>query len=170
MLRRLRTLGFGWLAGAVVACGLASAVACNDELQPHGLMMVPDAEPAADVPWLRATWADMQTCSGLHGHLSFDEILFYSVPRSHFMLDTMDVLGVWIPTYRQIYIALLNTKPYPDRTTRHEMMHALLYPMDSHNHPPEWFGPDAPCGDLMADGSDFTNFTPDVVLTPHPEP
>jgi hypothetical protein len=127
--------------------------ACGDATSPIHALIAEDAVPATDTAWLRQTWLDMQQCSGLKGSVRYQNVRFYSVPRTYFVVDSLDVLGVWVPAYREIYVAQLNVLPHSAgirRTTRHEMMHALLYPTPSHDHPPEWFGPQGPCGNLMA--------------------
>jgi hypothetical protein len=132
---------------------LLLVAACGDATNPIHTLIADDAEPAVDTAWLRQTWVSMQQCSGLKGAVKYQNVRFYSVPRTYFVVDSLDVLGVWVPAYKEIYVARLNVLPHSagtTRTTRHEIMHALLYPIQSHDHPPEWFGSQGPCGNLMA--------------------
>ena len=133
----------GWRS---IIFGLAVLTACEDATGPYdpevrNAILVKDVD---EVTWLHSVWNDMQRCSGLTGSIPFVKISFYSVPGPFFQYDTLDVIGLWDGARRQIYISHLETNPV--WTVKHEIMHALLYPI--HGHPPEWFVT-GPCGDLI---------------------
>lgn len=150
--RMRRTLGLLGLL-AVVACGDATAPSSTAPLYADATVIPRDTFDLE----ISGTWRHMQECSGLTGQIPFTAITFYSVPRDAFpygtLPDTGTAVGLFAGGQRQIYVAHLDHLPHSAAILdilRHEMMHALLYPISG--HPPEWFGPAGPCGDLMNDG------------------
>jgi hypothetical protein len=139
---------------------LVGVLACGESTAPKPAVLYPDAtvipRDTFDLA-ISATWRHMQECSGLTGNIPFDDITFYSVPHDSFHYtsgsDTGTAVGLWVSGYHQIYVAHLDSLQRSVHILdilRHEMMHALLSPVNG--HPPEWFGPTGPCGDLMNDG------------------
>lgn len=70
---------------------------------------------------------------------------FFMAPISPLRADY--AIGLFASRSNSIIFAFgAETQPW---VVRHEILHWLLYPINTKDHPPEHFGPQSPCGSLV---------------------
>lgn len=93
-----------------------------------------------DPPYVYGMWRlRMEACSGVT-KLGWPK--FYMAPISP--LNREWAVGIYAPRSESIVIAL--GAESADWVISHELLHWLLAPRSTKDHPAEYFGPDSPCG------------------------